>query len=153
MPEQVRINSDARDAFVDLYAVMLKLEYIQQEIEPLAKRTESGWRNYRLAQTMLEKCVDDIIKTIPPKQLLTIKRVMAISTFKVVKKSVGKEEDDCWPISIDDLTTLVGYAVNGTCVFCDGKQKCDLRNILDDVPSKIKIENDWLMPCRGGVEL
>ena len=88
--------------------------------------------------------------TVPPEQLLTIRRQMEVTEFRTVSKPVGKRtnDDNVWPMTKADITTLVKYAVETNCVVCDGKQKCQLRDMLDDLP--VDIENDWFMSCRGG---
>lgn len=151
-PTRIRMNANTREAFTILYAVSAALRHVEQHLEPLTKRVQNGWRDLRAAESLLDKCVDALMDTVPPEQLMTIKHQMDVSTFKIAIKPVGKARDDApWVVEKDDLTTLVKYAVDNTCVLCDGKQKCELRSLLDELP--VKIENDWIMPCRGGVRL
>lgn len=149
---RTRMNANAKDAFTILYAVGVALRHVEQHLEPLAKRIPNGWRDIRLAEALLDKCVDSLMDTIPIEQLNSIRGQMKVSTFKIVPKPVGKDPvKGVWVMDRDDITALVKYAVDGTCMLCDGKQKCELRNLLDEVP--VKIENDWFMPCRNGVKL
>ena len=148
--ERKRLPATAREAFMILYAVEASPRHVQSYMESLTKRTKFGWRNFRLAQVMLAKCVEQIMDTIPPDQLLTIARQMEVSEFKIASKAVGarQKDDGLWVIPKDDLTKLVGFAVETTCAVCDGKSKCELRNMLDDLP--VTIENEQWMPCKGG---
>ena len=148
MSERVRMNATTREAFVILYAVSMAMLHVQQHMEPLTTRVKFGWRNYRLAQVLLDKLVLQLMDTIPEEQLRTIYHQMQVTTFKIASKPVGKDDSGFWVCEKDQLTTLVKYAVDNTCILCDGKQKCELRKILDDMP--VNIENDHMMPCRGG---
>lgn len=149
---RTRMNANTREAFTVLYAVGNTLRHVERHLEPLAKRVPNCWRDIRLAEALLDKCVDSLMDTIPIEQLNSIRNQMKVSTFRVVSQPVGKDTyPSVWPMDRDDITTLVKYAVDGTCILCDGKQKCELRNLLEEVP--VKIENDWFMPCRNGVKL
>lgn len=148
MSERVRMNATTREAFVILYAVSMALRHVEQHLEPLSKRVKYGWRNIRLAEALLDKLVEQLMDTIPEEQLRTIYHQMQVTTFKLASRSVGKEDGGFWVVDKDTLTTLVKYAVDNTCILCDGKQKCELRSILDDMP--VSIENESMMACKGG---
>lgn len=146
---EIRMNTHEREAFVVLYAVSIALERLERHMKPVVQRATNGWRDYRLAKSKLDSLSKAIIQTIPQNQIRAIQNHMMVSEFKLVPKSVTKMEDHgFWVISKDDLTELVKAACETTCALCDGKQKCELRRILDEVP--VLIERDYMMPCRSG---
>lgn len=151
MTEKKRMNATTREAFVILYAVHMALKHVEPHMERLTKRVPFGWRNFRLAEVMLEKCVDQVMDTIPVEQLRTIMHQMAVSEFRICSKAVGgAANDNIWAIDKQTLTDLASYAVNGECVLCDKKDpKCRLRKLLADIP--VDIHQSSMMPC-GGIE-
>lgn len=148
MSERKHMNADTRDAFVLLYATGMTLRQVQDHMVYLSRRARNFQRRIRMAQSLLLNLSDEIMKTITPEQLLSIKQQMEGSYIKIARKDAGKPDNGTWVMTRDELSKLVQYAVENNCVLCDGKQKCELRRLLRDVP--VSIENTHMMACKGG---
>lgn len=135
MAERKRMPPMAREAFTFLYAFGCGFEHAKGELWRLAARVPYGWRDLRLIQAKLEKFNENVMDTIPYAQLGTIREQMERSDIRVITRSAGVQPDAHWVISRQDLADLAGFAIEGTCILCDGdNKKCRLRKILRDLP-------------------
>lgn len=135
MSERKRMPPQTREAFTFLYAFGCGFEHAKGEIERLVRRVPNGWRDARLVQAKLDKLTENLMDTIPLEQLGTIRHQMEISEIRVMTRDVGKRTDANWVISRQDLADLAGFAIETTCILCDGNNKqCRLRKIIKDLP-------------------
>lgn len=71
--ERTRINTEGKELFASLYAVENILNVYEEKYHRLVDRIPNGWRNFRLAQSNIEKINTALIDTIPIEQLITLK--------------------------------------------------------------------------------
>ena len=138
----------ARGAWIEiLYAVENILKVYEEKYHRLVDRIPNGWRNFRLAQSNIEKINTALIDTIPIEQLITLKKQLELTDIQIGIKSPAGRSKNYWVMSYDDLADLADAATKNECFCCDGaKNNCRLRQILKELPiqgvSKL-IVNCW----------
>lgn len=133
--KRARINAPQRAAVINLLAIDQLLRNMEITMRQLAGRCAGGWRDYRLVQSKISHLADDINDTIPVDQLQQLKRQGAMSEIRIMSRSVQPLKDE-YLISDEDLAVLLSYAVENTCIMCDGKDtySCQLRKLIKELP-------------------
>ena len=142
--ERQRINSVTREALTILYAAGQAIEMVAPKLEQLTRRVPNGWRDLRMVQSKLNKLVEDMLVTIPVKQLDTMIAQMRISHLQIATNEVGKSDESKWLVPRDELTELVAAVVDEKCLMCDKEDwfNCKLRRIITDLPVDVtKVPN------------
>ena len=133
--ERTRINAEGKELFASLYAVENILKVYEEKYHRLVDRIPNGWRNFRLAQSNIEKINTALIDTIPVEQLITLKKQLDLTDIQIGIKSPAGRNKNYWVMSYDDLADLADAATKTECFTCDGaKHNCRLRQILKDLP-------------------
>ncbi|MDL2317676.1 hypothetical protein LJC74_01090 [Eubacteriales bacterium OttesenSCG-928-A19] len=107
--------------------------------DALKKRLQSiphGWRNYRLASSIIDKLVVQIYETMTGKQLQSLQRTIKTSESVIRPKQISKGPG--WlTITDEDAERLVNTAMANECAIClkSGAdiKKCKLRRSLLNV--------------------
>lgn len=150
MLERKRMTRDAREAFVNIYAISGALDKFAGDLEQVARRVPNGWRDLRMVQVRLGLLVKRLLDTIPPEQMLVMAHDMEVSEFRKVTKSAGKPPGDFWSVSREDLSNLVNEILENKCALCDCTDplKCKTRELILDLP--VKGLTGINMPCLSG---
>lgn len=155
MSNRKRMPSLTREAFQIFYSLSCVLGHMEKHFEPIVRRVPNGWRDFRLAQVVLDRLVGRILETIPPDQLRTIVEQVRISEIRYVTKRADNIATDQWVMDRADLAFLANKAIETTCIACDGscKNQCKLRRIVDDLPVDITGVGGVAMACKGGFDI
>ena len=104
--ERTRINAEGKELFASLYAVENILKVYEEKYHRLVDRIPNGWRNFRLAQSNIEKINTALIDTIPVEQLITLKKQLELTDIQIGIKSPAGRSKNYWVMSYDDLADL-----------------------------------------------
>ena len=136
-----RLNRTEMVAMKWMIAAVNTCAYGQDD---LAKRLESipnGKSRFRLMLGQLRAIVNDLIGTMPVKQVLTVRNLMKDMELRLVPKFTPY--DKRVSMDIDDLSYIVSAAKKDHCLACvrtgDECRKCRLYQILESVAPL----NDW----------
>ena len=79
---------------------------------------ENGlWRWYRIAMSAVEKVVDGLYETLPPKTMQHMKRMYECGEV-IIRPKAAIKYDDVQIVPTSDLRMLVNTALMGECVMC-----------------------------------
>ena len=155
MSELKRMTSNARSAFIALFALWDMCDQLEPEFKPLieTRAGQRGMKRFKLAERLLEKVCNDLMETIPTDQLRQIQTQVEHQQVRFVWKGpVQRNENGMWVLSVDEITMLARMAVDTHCLICDKTlgEPCQLRKLLDDLPIQI-MDDGLLMSCRKGI--
>lgn len=139
--ERQRIDSVTREALTILYAAAQAIEKVGvPKLERMSRRVPNGWRDLRMVSSRLNKLVENLLDTLPTKQLETMIAQMRISHLRIATNDVGKSDESMWLVPREDLTALVTAIVVEKCLLCDRDDwyNCRIRRIVKDLPVDIK---------------
>lgn len=144
-----RINAQEREIIMRLYAFRDALNTMIPHAQNLARRVPNGYRDLRCALALTDKTVENLLNTIPVKQLKSLAHQLKITEISLRTTSAGKENPSFHTMDTEDIATLVRYIIDSRCVLCDGsgKNECKLRKVLQDLPV-VGIDS-LIMPCIG----
>ena len=137
MTERQRIDSVTREALTIVYAAAQAIEKVGvPKLERMSRRVPNGWRDLKMVSSRLNKLVENLLDTLPTKQLETMIAQMRISHLRIVTNDVGKSDESKWLVPRDELTELVAAVVDEKCLMCDKTDwyNCNLRRIITDLP-------------------
>lgn len=143
----MRINAYQREVLLLLYGTVQMLEHHEQDLGTLSRRVKNGYRDMRMALTVLNKLLRNVMDTVPAEQQMTVLRHMKISEIKIATKDVtGRTEDD-WLLSRDDIAQLVNAATE-KCLMCDNTtgKGCELARLIDELP--VDVTNTLYVGCK-----
>ena len=145
-----KLDAHNRELFTIVYACDDILHNCEEDFSRIADRVEGGVEAYHEAKEKLDWLVTEVIRTIPPKQCLTIAKQMEVSEIRVSTKPAHARDAQHWAIDREALAVLTEAAIANTCLLCDGKkQKCELRGVIEELPLDIEDLNVY-MACREG---
>lgn len=139
--ERQRIDSTTREALTILYAAAQAIEKVGVgKLERMSRRVPNGWRDLKMISSRLNRLVENLLDTLPTKQLETMIAQMRISHLRIVTNDVGKSDESMWLVPREDLTALVTAIVDEKCLLCDRDDwyNCKIRRIVKDLPVDIK---------------
>lgn len=139
--ERQRIDSVTREALTIVYAAAQAIEKVGvPKLERMSRRVPNGWRDLKMVSSRLNRLVENLLDTLPSKQLETMIAQMRISHLKVVMNEAGKAVDGQWIVPREDLTALVAAVVDVKCLMCDKADwyNCETRRIIGDLPVDVK---------------
>lgn len=137
MMERQRIDSVTREALTIVYAAAQAIEKVGvPKLERMSRRVPNGWRDLKMVSSRLNKLVENLLDTLPTKQLETMIAQMRISHLRIVTNDVGQSDEPKWLVPRDELTELVAAVVDEKCLMCDKTDwyNCKLRRIIRDLP-------------------
>lgn len=145
----IRANGRDLEQIFALFAAAQELRAAQQTMERRARAIPGGWRDMRLIGTLLDKLVVNLVGTLQPEKLASMRRMLPKMHYKVV---CGTEATSTLPdevvLAYDDLNTLVRYA-HETCKLCVGGNEncraCALGKTLDRVMLRDRGDEGWCM--------
>lgn len=135
--ERQRIDSATREALTIVYAAAQAIEKVGVlKLERMSRRVPNGWRDLKMVSSRLNKLVENLLDTLPTKQLETMIAQMRISHLKVVMNEAGKAVDGQWIVPREDLAALADAVIGEKCMLCDRDDwyNCNLRRIITDLP-------------------
>lgn len=153
-PTVIRANSRDLEQIFALFAAAQELRGAQQTMERRARAIPGGWRDLRLIRTLLDKLVVNLVGTLQPEKLASMKRMLPRMHYKVV---CGTEATATLPDEVvlahEDLDTLVRYA-HESCKLCMGAncRSCPLGRALDRVMLRDRGDACWGMMDLGEAE-
>ena len=116
-----------------LAAIDSQLVHSEKHLEARLKSIPDAWRQYRIAQTAIEKALDALYATVPTKVLLHMQRLASNGEVVIRHKSITKT-NDAQLVPEDVLKLLINLAMESQCAIClkDGKEakRCKLRKGL-----------------------
>lgn len=137
MTERQRIDSVTREALTIVYAAAQAIEKVGvPKLERMSRRVPNGWRDLKMVSSRLNRLVENLLDTLPTKQLETMIAQMRISRLRIVTNDVGQSDESKWLVPRDELTELVAAVVDEKCLMCDKTDwyNCKLRRIIRDLP-------------------
>ena len=145
-----KLNARNRELFTLVFACNDVLRNCKMDFGRIAERVEDGSKRYNEAIGTLDHLISDIIQTLPPVQCNTIAKQIEVSEIRVATKSAIAKDESFWAIDRESLAVLTESAIANTCILCDGKkQKCPLREVLEEMPVEIEDRNLYVA-CREG---
>ena len=123
-----------RETLGSLYAVYRLFESYSDDFKRLMQRVPNGWRDFRMVQTKIFSMLKKSIETVPADQERVIKHHVELNRIHVGVEDVGVRPKDLWVMSYDDIGVLAEHAVKTTCFMCNKTGKCELRNVLKNLP-------------------
>lgn len=122
----------------------------------LDSRTEHGWRDWRLATTTLDRVNEEVLKSVPEKQLRTIRANVQQNTIKFTPRfGASPLPPDMWSITREDLATLADKAVATECAVCfrEDYYNCPLHKVLKSLPLELSTEGEIFCRCMRKLEI
>lgn len=115
-------------------------------LEPRLKSIPNGWRDYRLAMTLVEKVLDKLYDTMPTKTLLKFQRLNEISEVIVRPRPASRKGQYMQIVDNDDLKLLINKAIEHECAICMRRggevRSCPLRRALMDIAPPEELVKD-----------
>lgn len=103
-------------------------------LAPRLKSIPNGWRDYRLAMTLVAKVLDKLYDTMPRKALLKFQRFNEIGEVIVRPKPAVRKGQYMQIVDNDDLKLLINKAIEHDCAICMRRggevRSCPLRRAL-----------------------
>lgn len=103
-------------------------------LESRLKSIPNGWRDYRLAMTLVAKVLDKLYDTMPAKTLLKFQRLNEIGEVVVRPKPAVRKGQYMQIVDNDDLKLLINKAIEHDCAICMRRggevRSCPLRRAL-----------------------
>lgn len=159
MPDEKRIRMTASER-ESLTRINLGLSFLLTEPQNLERRTrmiKKGKFWLGAARKALEKYTESAYLTVPPEQLLTIRRSIMETGYYVGVKcgatvNVNRTKEMGLVLPFDVITTLVN-GCNDHCLTCaldtEGQRRCKLRKALDAIPNDNPDRDDGGCPYRN----
>ena len=138
----------------ELFGIVSTFNKCSGELERRVREIPGGWRDFRLIQTLSEKLLIGILRTVPQKKLAAIKRELDNTEVLVnVRRDVSppsREETDGFTyVSQRALERITQRVVDFECLFCQKKgvdaKRCLLRR---DIEATYNFEYDC--PAKQG---
>lgn len=137
--EREKLRSKERQMLIVIFAMAdLIGSYDEDFKQMLRARTETGYRDLKLAESRFNKMINEIMDTTPTKDLLAIRKQLRQSSIEIRTKAVGGAPDTVWYMPTKDIADLVNAATQ-QCMICDNKsgQGCGLKKIIEGLPIEI----------------
>lgn len=125
-----------------------QLKQGQEILKERLQRIPGAWRNFRLAMSCIEKVVDGIYATLPPRTLRHMDKLAACGEIIIRPKPMIKMPNDVQIVLNDDLKLLINTSIASECAVClkDAKEqkKCALRKALENIAPTAALHEDGL---------
>lgn len=143
LPEEdcERVNRTEMNAIRWSLAAINSTAYAKDDLKDRLKMIPNGQRRWNLMLGQLRALLNDILGTVPKKQVLSIRNVMDDMELRMVPKLTPKSNRVT--MDIDDLSLLVNAAKKDYCTACiytgDECRKCELYQVLESISP----QEDW----------
>lgn len=141
----IRVGQDDLKMILAVFACGHGLANCARMGERRFRAIPNGWRDLRLAQTIVDRLANDLVMTVPPEKLNGLKRMSRFMKFRV---SYGPEasqmgRDEC-VINEQELNALVASA-HDRCALCYGVacEQCELGRALDSILTYDRDGRSW----------
>lgn len=122
-----------------IFSAVNALTIYHKELERRTKGYKNGWRDLRCLVSLSEKVMEDVLKTIPRKKLLQIRRDLDNTVCELKPRGiVNHKEDGFFCVSENTLIELCEAATELNCFGCEKSNKeankdCKLYKIIQSV--------------------
>lgn len=145
---ETRLRGDDMDRLFGLYAAEAELRTACADgrVKARFKTLKNGWRDLRLATSILTRLTDAIQWTVPYEKRVGFERAARRCKYIVMQGplAVKPKPDEEELITTRDLDELVSSAWEYRCRFCDDDcGKCALGKVLDNVVVKDRDGGSW----------
>lgn len=110
------------------------------------KQVPNGWRNYRLAVTLIEKVLDGIYDTVPEKTLRHMRHLRDYGQIVIRPRPMIKMPDDVQIVAAEDLRLITNRIIEAECAICikdaAGQKGCKLRKCLMNIAPTAEVYKD-----------
>ena len=114
-------------------ALDARLQEYSKPLEERLRKTDGGWRNYRLAMTCMEKAIDAVYASVDDETRMHM-RNLAESSEVFIRPTVQAVEKNLQTVAEEHLKILVNTSMASECAVClkEGTdvRKCALRKAL-----------------------
>ena len=146
--EFTRMEPNAREIHSIEFLAGLDAQLIQGQ-DTLKERLQlipGGWRNFRLAVTTVEKLLDSLYETLPPRTLRHMRRLCECGQIVIRPKPMIKMPDDVQIARTDDLRQLINSVIENQCAICvkdaAAQKGCALRKALSNIAPTAEVYRD-----------
>lgn len=143
MTERERMRRNEREAMILLCAIQMLIQNAHDTLRPmLRKRTSTGWRDIRRAESSLDTMTRELFDTVPVDQLRAIHADTANSSIQIRVRPATPPPDGIWHLETNQIAMLVNHAVQN-CLICENRvgKGCDLKKLLEELPIEITGES------------
>lgn len=141
------------DALRTVFGALNALD--SETLKERLQTTNGGWRDMRLALSMMRKVLDNLLSTIPARNLLTLKDELNHTYCEVRIRGAGTlAHPDCVYLSQKAVVSLIDRAIQLECMLCEKSAKegkrCPLyKNIQALFPYELDEPTDTQCPFAG----
>lgn len=142
----IRANSKELDQIFTMFAAAQELEHAEQKMERRVRAIPNGWRNLRLCRTLLDQLVVDLVGTLQPEKIASMKRMLPRMKFKVMcGPTATRVEENEVLLPMNELDVLVHYAHEANCKMClEGNcRQCKLGKTFDSMLTYDRNGGSW----------
>ena len=142
----IRANSKELNQIFTLFASAQELEHTEKTMERRVRAIPDGWRRLRLCRTLLDTLVVDMVGTLQPEKIASMRRMLPKMRFRVLcGPTATKPEPDEVTLVMHDLNVLVHYAHEANCKMCVEPhcRRCQLGKTLDSIVTYDRNESSW----------
>ena len=151
------LRQEETDSIIFLLCALWRIKEIQTVMEKRLRTIPHGWRNIRMIETVLDHMLTDILNTVPPEKLVTLKALIPDTRVRITySRQVGKGKDDVSGILTRDLDMLCAVSHDAVCKLCDGScDRCQLGKVFDRFlnTAREKGESYTFMDMEHGVDV
>lgn len=127
------INGRELRAIEYLAALDARVNEYAEPLEERLRKTQDGWRNYRVAVSCLEKAIDAVYASVDDETRIHM-RNLAASGEVIIRPTVQAVERNLQTVAEEHLKTLVNTSMAAECAMClkqgSDVRKCQLRKAL-----------------------
>lgn len=150
MEDRKRVTASEREALMRINLAMSFLMDEPVHLKNRSKMVKNGAFLLGSARSALERYMDGAYRTIPAEQLMTIRRSIMETAYRVGIKcsaTANANRDKEWGVVVPNETiNLLFDACSDHCLMCgldtEGQKKCKLRKALDAIPNDSVDEPD-----------
>ena len=118
----------------------------QEILKSRLQQIPNGWRNFRLALSLVEKLIDAVYHTLPDKTMRHMRRLADCGQIIIRPKPAIKLPDDVQIVQTEDLRMLINSAIAAECAICvktlQEQKGCPLRKCLANIAPTEAIRPD-----------
>lgn len=114
----IRANRHDIDSIFGLFAGIQEWEGAGETMERRIRAIPNGWRNYKLLLHLMDSLTVNLIATLPPEKLDSVRRMLPRMQYKVIcgKQACETRADECI-IAMNDIDTMAD-AAHEQCKLC-----------------------------------
>ena len=151
------LSSREYEALRTLFGAVNALD--TENLKNRCKLIKNGWRNLRLAQTLLKRLMEQILTTVPLKKLVSIQKELRYTVCEI-KIRPPVEDKNCGTVYVkqEAMVRLADRAINMDCCVCEKSAKeCKRCQLFQDLnacfPYELWEPEDTLCPFAGVTSL